>query len=67
MYELEITQIRPYVYSDGTKSTTKEVLRLYFNTMEMLVQTMQLVMKGSKVETTYEIRELEEGEIEDEK
>lgn len=63
MYELKIKQIRPYKLSDGTEGSTTERITLYFNNMENVTTAMNLAMIGSKEEISFEIREIEEGQI----
>ena len=63
MYELKINQEVPYRFSDGKESTTTEKLVMFFHTMEDVTRTINLMMIGSKYEISFELRELEEGEI----
>lgn len=63
MYELIIKQKRTYVFTDGKESLTTECIKLYFNTMENVTNAIKLMMLGSKSEVSFEIREIEEGQI----
>lgn len=65
MYELKINQKVPYTFSDGRESTTTETLTLFFNNMENITQTINLMMLGSKCEIDFELREIEEGQVAD--